>query len=107
MTCLPDEQYSLPEAVGQLFDATIPSNDALRILADDWCRLSQSNLLRAGALVRPLREAVNARRTKEGNTEDVDVEARTEICNGDADALTELGFSSALSEDSLAGSSSD
>ena len=39
---LPDEQYSLPEAVGQLFDATILSNAAHRILADDWCRLSQA-----------------------------------------------------------------
>ena len=64
MPVLPDEQYLLPEAVGQLFEATILSNDTLRILADDWCRLSQGNLLRAGALVRPLREAVNARRIR-------------------------------------------
>ena len=41
MHVLPDEQYSLPEAVGQLFDATILSNDARHILADDWCRLSE------------------------------------------------------------------
>ena len=31
---LPDEQYSLPEAVGRLFDSTVLSSDALRPLAD-------------------------------------------------------------------------
>ena len=97
----------MPAIMPVLPDATILSNDALRILlADDWCRLSQGNLLRAGALVRPLRDAVNARRIMEGNTEDGDVEARATLRDGDADALTESGFSSASSEDSLAGSSS-
>ena len=33
---LPDAQYSLPEAVGRLFDCTILSRDALRQLADAW-----------------------------------------------------------------------
>ena len=42
---LPDEQYSLPEAVGCLFDSTVLSRDALRPLADSWCRLSEGNLL--------------------------------------------------------------
>ena len=42
----------------------------------------------------------------EGNTEDGDVEARAGLRDGDADALTVSGFSSASSEDSLAGSSS-
>jgi hypothetical protein len=60
---LPEEQYSLPEAVGRLFDSTILSNDALRPLADAWCRLSEGNLLRAGATVRPLRAAVDERRS--------------------------------------------
>jgi hypothetical protein len=58
---LPDAQYSLPEAVGRLFDRTILSRDALRPLADAWCRLSVGNLLRAGAIVRPLRAAACAR----------------------------------------------
>ena len=58
---LPDEQYALPEAVGRLFDRTILSRDALRPLADAWCRLSEGNLLRAGAVVRPLRAAAVAR----------------------------------------------
>ena len=38
---LPEEQYALPEAVGRLFDSTILSKDALRPLADAWCRLRQ------------------------------------------------------------------
>ena len=58
---LPGAQYSLPEAVGRLFDRTILSRDALRPLADAWCRLSVGNLLRAGAIVRPLRAAACAR----------------------------------------------
>ena len=58
---LPDEQYALPEAVGRLFDRTVLSRDALRPLADAWCRLSEGNLLRAGAVVRPLRAAAVAR----------------------------------------------
>ena len=66
---LPEEQYSLPEAVGRLFYSTILSNlnDALRPgpLADAWCRLSEGNLLRAlaGATVRPLRAAAEERRS--------------------------------------------
>jgi hypothetical protein len=58
---LSDAQYSLPEAVGRLFDCTILSRDALRPLADAWCRLSVGNLLRAGAIIRPLRAAACAR----------------------------------------------
>ena len=54
---LPDAQYALPEALGRLFDRTVLSRDALRPLADVWCRLAEGNLLRAGAVVRPLRKA--------------------------------------------------
>ena len=59
---LSDEQYALPVAVGRLFDRTILSSDVLRPLADDWCRLSESNLLRAGAIVRPLRATADKQR---------------------------------------------
>ena len=58
---LPDAQYSLPEAVGRLFDCTVLSGDALRTPADIWCRLAMGNLLCAGAVVRPMRAAVNQR----------------------------------------------
>ena len=58
---LSDALYALPEALGHLFDTTVLSNDALRPLADAWCDLSYSNLLRVGKAIRPLREAANRR----------------------------------------------
>ena len=61
VSVMPDAQYSLPEAVGRLFDRTVLSRDVLRPLADAWCRLSKGNLLHAGAVVRPLRAAAVAR----------------------------------------------
>ena len=57
---LSDEQYALPAAVGRLFDRTILTSDVLRPLADDWCRLSERNLLRA--IVRPLRVTADKQR---------------------------------------------
>ena len=96
MPMLPDVQYLLPEAVGRLFDSTILSNDALRPLADDWCRISEGNLLRAGAAIRPLREAANVRRAIVGNTDDDDDDE--EELRTDEDAVTESGFSSSGSD---------
>jgi hypothetical protein len=63
---LPDAQYSLPCAMGRLFDKTVLSNDALRPMADSWCSLATANLLRAGAIVRPLRMAADLRRLSIG-----------------------------------------
>ena len=61
---LPAAQYSLPEAVGRLYDCTILSSDhdALRPLADAWCQLAMGNLLRVGSVVSPLRTAADAKR---------------------------------------------
>ena len=59
---LPNAQYSLPCAVGRVFDATILSNDALRPLADDWCKLAVRCLRAAGQTVCPLRAAAEQRR---------------------------------------------
>ena len=42
---------------GWLFDRTALKRDALRPLTDSWCRLSDGELVRAGAVVRPLRAA--------------------------------------------------
>ena len=53
----PEAQYSLPKAVGRLYYCTILSSDALRPLADAWCQLAMCSLLRAGAVVSPLRTA--------------------------------------------------
>jgi len=93
---LPDVQYSLPEAVGRLFDCTILSGDALRTLADMWCRLAMGNLLRAGAVVRPLRAAVNQRLSA------VNGAAATEPAIDDAASV-----SSASSDESPPGSDSE
>jgi hypothetical protein len=59
---LPAAQYSLPLAMGRVFDATVLSNDALRPLADDWCRFSVRCLRAAGDVVCPLRSAAEANR---------------------------------------------
>ena len=67
---LPEVQYSLPEAVGRLYDNTILSSDALRPLADAWCQLAMRNLLRAGSVVSPLRTAADARRAIAGYDDD-------------------------------------
>ena len=56
---LPETQYALPDALGRLFDCTILSNDALRAMADAWCSLATTNLLKVGAVVRRLREVVD------------------------------------------------
>ena len=47
----------------------------LRPLADVWCRLSEGNLLRAGAAVRPLRAAAVARLALMGEDAPVDDDA--------------------------------
>jgi hypothetical protein len=59
---LPASQYSLPRVVGRLFDATVLSHDALRPLADDWCRRSVQALRAVGEVVCPLRTAAEERR---------------------------------------------
>jgi hypothetical protein len=69
---LPDAQFLLPEAVGRLYDCTILSSDALRPLADAWCRLAMGNLLRAGSVVCPLRANADVKRAAEGFIDDDD-----------------------------------
>ena len=58
---LPEEQYTLPRALGRLFDVTVLSSDSLRPLADDWCRHAVKGLRTAGNVVCPLRTAAEAR----------------------------------------------
>ena len=61
---LPDAHYSLPELVGNMYDMTILTGDAMRPVADAWCKFAQtrSNLLRVGSVVRPLRVAAETAR---------------------------------------------
>jgi hypothetical protein len=54
---LPDEQYRLPLLVRHMFDCTILAGNALRPIADQWCRYATNGLLRAGRVVCPLCEA--------------------------------------------------
>jgi len=56
---LPPAQYSLPEALGRLYDSTILSSDSLRPLGDYWCSFAIGKLLCAGAIIRPLRAATD------------------------------------------------
>ena len=55
-------QYALPLAIGRVLDATVLSNDALRPVADEWCRLAARWLRAAGKVVCPLRTAAELRR---------------------------------------------
>ena len=48
---LTDAESAVPEAVGYRFDCTILASDALRPLADLWCRHAKTYLLRIGATV--------------------------------------------------------
>ncbi len=58
---LPEAQYSLPRALGRLYDVKALSCDSLRPLADDWCRHALKGLRTAGRVVCPLRTAAEAR----------------------------------------------
>ncbi len=55
-------EYALPELVGQMFDRTILAGDALRPIADAWCRFALDGLYRVGRVVRPLRDAAERSR---------------------------------------------
>ena len=83
-----DAEYRLPELVGQLFDVTILSRDALRPLANAWCSMSQDSLVRAGKTVHPLRVLAEARRAETARDLDSD------------DSSTASSSSSTMSSDS-------
>jgi len=83
-----DAEYRLPELVGQLFDVTILSRDALRPLANAWCSMSQDSLVRAGKTVHPLRILAEARRAETARDLDSD------------DSSTASSSSSTMSSDS-------
>ena len=77
---LPDAQFLLRECVGRIYDAVVLSGDALRPLADAWCRYAQRNLFRAAAVVRPLRlaaETARAAARAAGTLEDSEAEDRS------------------------------
>ncbi len=45
-----------------MYDSVILTGDALRSIEDAWCEYARRSLLRAGAVVRPLRVAVETAR---------------------------------------------
>ena len=59
---LSDAQFSLLKLVGQMLDCNILPGDAMRPVADGWCRFAENKLLRAGQVVRPLRIAAETTR---------------------------------------------
>lgn len=61
---VPTQCFSLPEAVGLLFDETRLPPDALRKVANWWVRLSYRCLRKLGDVVRPLRNAAEAARLR-------------------------------------------
>jgi hypothetical protein len=93
---LPDDQYSLPELVGAMFDSTVLAGDAIRVVADTWCRHALDVLHRAGRVVRPLRDA--AERTRAA--------ARAAAALEEGNAVERLTTSFVSSTDSDAGSGS-
>jgi hypothetical protein len=40
-----------------MFDSTVLAGDAIRVVADTWCRQARDGLHRAGRVVSPLRDA--------------------------------------------------
>jgi hypothetical protein len=72
LPALSDHQYQLPELIGRMYDSVILSGDALRSLEDAWREYARRSLLRAGAVVRSLRVAVETARTAARAAGDLD-----------------------------------
>jgi hypothetical protein len=96
---LPDDQYSLPELVGAMFDSTVLAGDAIRVVADTWCRHALDGLHRAGRVVRPLRDAAKNARAAAREAAALEV--------GDADEWLTTSFVSSTDSDAGSGSTAD
>ena len=95
---LPDDQYRLPELVGAMFDRTILADDALRPVADAWCRHALNGLFRVGRIVRPLRDVAEKTRAA----------ARAAAAlGGDSDGRLTTSFVSTTDSDAGSGSTAD
>ena len=95
---LPDNQYLLPELVGAMFDRTILAGDAIRLVADMWCRHALDGLFCVGRVVRPLRNAAERVRAA--------ARAAAALEEGDADERLTTSCGSSTDSDSDAGSGS-
>ena len=82
-----DAELMLPELVGQLYDSTILPGDALRRIADGWCKFAEAKLLRVGHVVRPLRIAAETVRAARGAGElSDDGQSTSLVPSSDSDA---------------------
>ena len=97
---LPDDQYSLPELVGAMFDRAILADDALRPVANVWCRHALNGLFRVGRVVRPLRDAAE-------RTLAVARVAAAAALEGDPDDRLTTSFVSSTDSDAGSGSTAD
>jgi hypothetical protein len=96
---LPGDQYSLPELVGAMFDSTVLAGDAIRVVADTWCRHALDGLHSAGRVWRPLRDAAERARAA--------ARAAAALEEGDADERLTTSFVSSTDSDAGSGSTAD
>ena len=96
---LPDNQYLLPELVGAMFDRTILAGDAIRLVADMWCRHALDGLFCVGRVVRPLRNAAERVRAA--------ARAAAALEEGDADERLTTSCGSSTDSDAGSGSTTD
>ena len=91
---LADDQYLLPELVGAMFDCIVLAGDALRPVADIWCRHALNGLFRVGHVVRPLRDVAERARAaarvaaalKDGGSVSSDQRTTSFVSSSDSDA---------------------
>ena len=86
----------LPELVrvGVMFDCTVLAGDALRPVADIWCRHALNGLFRVGHVVRPLRDVAERARAaarvaaalEDGGSVSSDQRTTSFVSSSDSDA---------------------
>ena len=89
----------LPELVGAMFDSTILAGDAIRLVADMWCRHALDGLFCVGRVVRPLRNAAERVRAA--------ARAAAALEEGDADERLTTSCGSSTDSDAGSGSTTD
>jgi hypothetical protein len=97
---LPVKQYRLPLLVG---DCTILAGNALGPIAGQWCRHAMNDLLRAGRVVCPVREAAEEARAAARTAAELEGDGRS---TSSSMSSSDPGEGSAAS-DVTAGSSSE
>jgi hypothetical protein len=81
-----------------MFDRTILADDALRPVADAWCRHALNGLFRVGRIVRPLRDVAEKTRAAARAAAALD---------GDSDGRLTTSFVASSDSDAGSGSTAD